>query len=162
MTSEELIVAAKKAGNNALVDLIIKISCSYYPIDETVNIINRLKNLGYKQHIGSNIGATVFIEFKRKFSDIFSLFDAEFVVHYVEGKPVIKKPHPQYFTTYLEKHNLKPEQIIFTDDNYQNIKTARSLGMTAMHFKSPAQLRTELQKLGFKLPKQEHATQINL
>ncbi len=156
MTSEELIAAAKKANNQGLIDFAIKVSCSYRPIHKTVEIINKLTNLGYTHHIGSNIGATVYESFEQLYPTIFSLFNAKHIIHYIEGQPVIKKPQPTYFTTYLEKHHLKPEQVVFIDDKYANVKAARSLGITAIHFKNPTQLRTTLQKLGFALAEQKN------
>lgn len=153
-TSEELIVAAKKAGNQGLIDLTINIGCSYQPIAKTVEIINELKQLGYRHHIGSNIGNTVFQAFKKKFPEIFSTFSQAHIVHYVKSEPVIKKPSAQYFTTYLETNNIQPSQVIFIDDRYPNIKAARSLGITSIHFKNSDQLRNDLQKLGFGLERQ--------
>jgi len=156
MTSEELIAAAKKANNQALVNLAIKVGCSYRPIHKTVSIINELTNLGYTHHIGSNIGATVYEAFKQLYPAIFGLFNAKHIIHYIEGQPVIKKPQPTYFTTYLEKHHLKPEQVVFIDDKYTNVKAAHSMGITTIHFKNPTQLRTTLQKLGFALAEQKN------
>ncbi len=156
MTSKELVAAAKKANNQGLIDLAIKIGCAYHPINKTVAIINELTNLGYTHHIGSNIGSTVYKAFKQLHPAIFSLFDAEHIVHYIEDQPIIKKPQQTYFATYLEKHNFKPEQVVFIDNKYANVKAARSLGITAIHFKNPTQLRTALQKLGFALAEQKN------
>lgn len=151
VTSEELIATAHNANNNALVELALQVSAAYYPTKEVISIIKELNNLGYKQDIGSNIGATVFKKFKEKYSTIFSYFTHNYVVHYYPGKTVIKKPNKKYFINYLHDYAINPKHVIFIDDKIANIQAARSVGMHAIHFKTPIQLRSALQDLGISL-----------
>jgi FMN phosphatase YigB (HAD superfamily) len=146
MVSEELIKAAQTTNNDALVELTMLVCASYYPIKKTVALINELDRLGYTHHLGSNIGQTVYDDCKEKFPTIFNLFKEIVIPFEVESK-IIKKPNPHFFRAHLEKHNLQPEQIIFIDDKFANVQTARSLGMHAIHFKNPHQLRKELNAL---------------
>lgn len=150
-TSEEIIAAARQAGNQGLIDLTINIGSAYYPIKGTLAIIDELKQRGYTHHIGSNIGTTVFKALKEKFPAIFDRFEVAHIVHYVEGKPVIKKPNPDFYSSFLEMRGLKPENVIFIDDRYPNIRTARSLGINTIHFKNPDQLKESLHHLGISL-----------
>ena len=75
LVSEELIKAAQQANNDALIELTIKACSSYAPIKKTVDIMHELSRLGYKHHLGSNIGQTVFDDCMEKFSTIFNLFE---------------------------------------------------------------------------------------
>lgn len=151
VTSEELIIAAQKANNNALIELAIETSLAYYPIKDTVKIIKKLHKLGYQQDIGSNIGAIVYEIFKDDYPAIFKYFNHVHIVRYYPGKAIIKKPNEEYFTTYLNQYNIKPEQVIFIDDKLPNVQAAQAVGMRAIHFKSPQQLRIALHNFGVPL-----------
>jgi 2-haloacid dehalogenase len=37
---------------------------------------------------------------------------------------------------------------LFIDDNIKNIQAGNTIGLTTIHFKSPAQLRADLNQLG--------------
>lgn len=149
MVSEELIKAAQQAGNDALIELTIQACSSYAPIHKTVAIMKELSQLGYTHHLGSNIGQTVFDDCMEKFASIFSMFK-EVTIPFetsLSGK-IIKKPHPEFFNTHIEKHHLKAEQFIFIDDKIANVHAARSVGMHAIHFKNARDLRKQLVKNG--------------
>jgi len=164
VTSEELIVTARKANNYALVELAIQIGSAYYPIKSTIKIIEELNKLGYQQNIGSNIGTTVYEIFKKEYPAIFKYFHHAHTVRYYQGKRIIKKPNKEYFIAYLTNYNIKAEQVIFIDDKLANVQAAQSVGMRAIHFKNPYQLRTTLQNLGIslRLPKtEEYVEQTN-
>jgi len=146
MVSEELIQAAQTTRNNALIELITHICSAYTPIQETVLLIEELSALGYRHHLGSNIGQTVYDNCKIKFPTIFNIFEGHSIPFNSSKKMIVKKTHPDFFTTHLQKYNLKPEQIIFIDDKLINIQAARSVGLHAIQFKKAAQLRGELVK----------------
>ena len=146
MVSEELIKAAAATKNDALIELTMRVCASYYPIKKTVAIMDELGRLGYTHHLGSNIGQTVYDDCKEKFPTIFNLFK-EIIIPFEAESKIIKKPNPLFFRAHLEKHNLQPEQIIFIDDKIANIKAAQTLGIHAIHFKNPHQLRKELSTL---------------
>jgi FMN phosphatase YigB (HAD superfamily) len=148
LVSEELVHAAKTTNNQALVELVTQICSAYSPITGTVNTITTLSNLGYKHHLGSNIGVTVYNYCKHKFADIFDFFEGVSIPFDTSEKKIVKKPHPVFFTTHLQKYNLEPNQCIFIDDRYDNVKAAINLGMHAIHFKNPEQLIKDLEKMG--------------
>jgi FMN phosphatase YigB (HAD superfamily) len=143
MVSEELIKAAHNANNNALVELIMNVCTSYKPIKKTVAIMQKLSQQGYTHHLGSNIGKTVFDDCTQQFPAIFNLFKAV-TIPFESSTKMIKKPHPDFFNVHIQKHNLKPEQIIFIDDKLVNVQAAQSIGIHAIHFKNARQLRKEL------------------
>jgi FMN phosphatase YigB (HAD superfamily) len=145
MVSEELVKAAQNAHNDALIELIMNVCTSYSPIKKTVAIMQELSQQGYTHHLGSNIGKTVFDDCTQKFPTIFNLFK-EATIPFESSAKMIKKPHPDFFYAHIQKHNLKPEQIIFIDDKLVNVQAAQTIGIHAIHFKNARQLRKELIK----------------
>lgn len=59
----------------------------------------------------------------------------------------MKKPHPLLYKLILEKANAKAEETIFVDDKPECLVPAAELGMTAILFESPEQLRKTLKEL---------------
>jgi FMN phosphatase YigB (HAD superfamily) len=145
LVSEELIKAAAQAHNDALIELTIKACSAYAPIKKTVIIMDELSQRGYKHHLGSNIGQTVFDDCLEKFSRIFNLFE-EVTIPFVSSQTnsIIKKPNPEFFYAHLKKHNLQAHQVIFIDDKLANIHAAQSVGMHGIHFKNAQDLRKQL------------------
>jgi len=143
MISEELLFAAQETNNTALIDLIVTMCSTYVPIKNTLFLIKELSHLGYKHHLGSNIGETVFLHSTKKVASIFSLFEV-FSIPFISQSKIIKKPNPDFFIAHAEKSGINLENIIFIDDKLVNIVAARSIGMHAIHFKNPAQLRKQL------------------
>lgn len=68
----------------------------------------------------------------------------------VSGLEKLVKPDPRIFTLFCERYSLAPETCVMIDDNKTNVIAAQSIGMKAVHFTSPEQLRTDL--IGFGLP----------
>lgn len=144
MVSEELIKAAHATNNDALVELTMTVCASYHPIKKTIAIMHELSTIGYTHHLGSNIGKTVFDDCTQKFPAIFGLFEGVTIPFESRTAQMIKKPHPDFFNAHITKYNLQPEQIIFIDDKLANVHVAQSLGIHAIHFKNPRQLRQQL------------------
>jgi FMN phosphatase YigB (HAD superfamily) len=144
MVSEELINAARDANNDALIELTLKACSSYAPIKKTVALMKELSELGFIHHLGSNIGKSSFEDCAEKFPTIFNRFAGFTIPFESEQERIIKKPHPDFFYAHIDKHNLKPEQIIFIDDKLTNVTAAQSVGMHAIHFKNAKQLRKQL------------------
>jgi putative hydrolase of the HAD superfamily len=61
----------------------------------------------------------------------------------------LAKPEAAIYERCLALLGAKPEETIFVDDREPNIRAARALGIHAIQFRSAAQLREDLQKLGF-------------
>ena len=61
-------------------------------------------------------------------------------IHYELG---VRKPDPRYFEAIVETLPFAPQDMLFIDDNEPNVKSARTLGLSAAHFvhdRSPAAL----------------------
>ncbi len=115
------------------------------PIEGTIEIIQKLKNRGFKIYLLSNIGDQVLKNMMTKFPDIFSNFHDLFFCS--PEYDYIRKPNPRFYQFFFEKFNLKAEQVIFVDDLVKNISAADRLGMYGILFHCPEQLDHELQAL---------------
>jgi len=146
MVSEELIEAARTTGNDEFIDLITTVCSSYTPIKGTIEIINKLSKLGYKHHLGSNIGKTVFNNCLIKYPSVFETFEAYAIPFNKNESEIIKKPHPDFFLSHVQKQNLEPSSFIFIDDKIDNIIAAQKIGMHTILFKNAQQLHDQLIK----------------
>ncbi len=65
----------------------------------------------------------------------------------VSGVEKCIKPDPKIYQILFERYKLQPEESIFIDDNLDNVMAAHKLGMAAIHFQNPTQLKAELEQL---------------
>ncbi|MDW3650265.1 MAG: HAD family phosphatase [Bacteroidia bacterium] len=65
----------------------------------------------------------------------------------VSGKEKLIKPDPAIYKLLFERFNIDPEKAIFIDDSLKNVEGAKAVGMHAIHFRSPMQMREELAEL---------------
>ncbi|HOO73779.1 MAG TPA: HAD family phosphatase [Tepiditoga sp.] len=70
----------------------------------------------------------------------YNLFDKV----YTSFSENIQKPDGKFYLSVLEKENIHPGELIFTDDSEENINSALKLGIKAIHFKNPELLRKDL------------------
>jgi 2-haloacid dehalogenase len=69
----------------------------------------------------------------------------------VSGTEKTRKPFPDIYQILFDRYHVDPARAVFIDDNYKNIVGARAVGLQAIHFHSPAELRRELAALGVAL-----------
>jgi len=112
------------------------------PIEDTVKILRELKHDGYTIYGLTNWSAETF-------PIALGLYDflGELDGIVVSGVEKMVKPDNAIFNLLLQRYNLTPGQCIFIDDNIYNIEAAHNMGIEAIHFTSPAQLRERLQEL---------------
>lgn len=58
------------------------------------------------------------------------------------------KPLPDIYRAAIDISGLPSQTVLFIDDKQENCEVARTFGMQAIHFESPAQLRALLTQLG--------------
>lgn len=56
----------------------------------------------------------------------------------------MEKPHPEAYVALLEAIQLAPDEIVFIDDKAENVEAAQKMGIDAIVFESPTQIRKEL------------------
>jgi len=114
------------------------------PIHGTVEILKQLKEEGkYKLYALTNWSAELFPIALERY-DFLHWFDGRVV----SGEEKMRKPFPEFYQLILNRFQLTPEKTLFIDDNLRNAKAAEDMGLKTMIFRSPAQLRKDLVKLG--------------
>lgn len=114
------------------------------PIHDTVQIFKTLKDSGkYKLYALTNWSQETFPIALNMF-DFFHWFDGRIV----SGDEKTRKPFPKIYQTIVDRYSIDPTRAIYTDDNAYNLTPAAAMGMTTIHFQSPAQFRKELETLG--------------
>ena len=92
---------------------------------DTIETIKKLKNLGYKVYLLSNLKEIDYEKFIKHF-DV-SIFDEMFLSFKLD----MIKPNDDIYKYVINKLNTKPENIYFFDDNKDNIDGAIRNGINA-------------------------------
>lgn len=61
------------------------------------------------------------------------------------------KPDPAIFHETVRRVGVRPEEALFVDDKEANVNAAREMGLVAVRFQSPKQLRGQLEQMGFEV-----------
>lgn len=93
--------------------------------NDTIETIKKLKNLGYKVYLLSNLKEIDYEKFIKHF-DV-SIFDEMFL----SFKLGMLKPNNDIYQYVINKLNTKPENIYFFDDNKENVDGAIRNGINA-------------------------------
>ena len=93
--------------------------------NDTIEIIKKLKNLGYKVYLLSNLKEIDYEKFIKHF-DV-SIFDEMFLSFKLD----MLKPNDDIYQYVINKLNTKPENIYFFDDNKENVEGAIRNGINA-------------------------------
>jgi epoxide hydrolase-like predicted phosphatase len=65
----------------------------------------------------------------------------------ISAEEGIAKPDARIFTIALQRLNVLPTEAVFIDDFAHNVTAARSVGMAAIQFLNPAQMKADLAQL---------------
>ena len=114
-------------------------------IHDTVMILEELRAAGVPLYAITNFAADTFALAQERFGFLNRFRDV--VVSGAEG---VLKPQPEIYGILFERQGLAPETLVFIDDAEKNVAGARAVGMSAIHFRSPDQLRGDLVGLGFR------------
>ena len=127
ITEEEAkrVIKNRVIDNSEIIDLAFE---NWYdmlrPIEETIELINKLKKNGYKIYYLSNFHSKAFEEVTNK-NKVFE----EFYGGIVSFKEKLLKPEKEIFLTFYHHFKLKPEECYFIDDSSANIIAANETGM---------------------------------
>ena len=151
----------REAGNAAMLQKAKEAGCAFevqsvlddwYRIlrtrRRTVDIMKRLKKMGFSLYYLSNIPWDVYEEMQQR--DFWPLFDGG-VASCEAGA---NKPDPRVFQLLLDRYQLAPVETIFVDDNKLNTTAAYDLGITGIHYKGVASFLRALNSCG--IPIKEH------
>ena len=92
---------------------------------DTIEIIKKLKNLGYKVYLLSNLKEIDYEKFIKHFDVL--IFDEMFLSFKLD----MLKPNDDIYQYVINKLNTKPENIYFFDDNKENVDGAIRNGINA-------------------------------
>jgi len=109
-------------------------------IEGTVELLRALKKKGYLVYGLSNWSAETFPIIRREYKFLNLLDDIV-----ISGEIKLIKPEPEIFEFFLQKIGRPANECLFIDDSEQNIITAKKFGFDTVRFKSPEQLKKELQ-----------------
>jgi len=111
---------------------------------EMIDLIKTLKqSKKYKIFALSNINSSHWDYLSKRDSGFYQLFDKcilSFRVH-------MTKPDPRIFQLIIKEASCKPENILYIDDGLNNIRSARELGIHAIHYTGVNNLKEEFKKL---------------
>lgn len=93
--------------------------------NDTIETIKKLKNLGYKVYLLSNLKEIDYEKFIKHF-DV-SIFDEMFLSFKLD----MLKPNDDIYQYVIKKLNANPENIYFFDDNKENVEGAIRNGINA-------------------------------
>jgi 2-haloacid dehalogenase len=114
-------------------------------IQGTVEVLQSLIDQKVPVHAITNFSAEKFSGERERFA-----FLNQFGVTVVSGEERVIKPDPAIYHLLLERAGLPAERTVFIDDSAKNVDGARAVGMHAIHFTTPSDLREALR--GFALP----------
>jgi 2-haloacid dehalogenase len=113
------------------------------PIEGTVDVLRELREAGVPVYALTNWSAETFPIARQRFE-----FLGWFEGVVVSGEIRLVKPDPQIFHHLLERFGLDATTTLFIDDHEPNIRAAQELGMQAIRFHDPGQLRADLAEMG--------------
>ncbi|KAA9356444.1 HAD family hydrolase [Larkinella humicola] len=108
-------------------------------IPGTVELLKTIRDSGnYKLYALTNWSSETFPIALERF-EFLSWFDG--IV--VSGDEKDRKPFPSFYRTLLSRYSIEPNEALFIDDNLRNVKAAEDLGIHAIHFVNPEQLKEQ-------------------
>lgn len=109
----------------------------------TVEILGELQAAGVPCYALTNMEAETYPLRRERFP-----FMRTFAGTVVSSHEGVIKPDPEIFRRLLGRYELIASSTVLVDDAPRNVAAARDLGMDAVRFTSPAQLRAELEARG--------------
>jgi 2-haloacid dehalogenase len=109
----------------------------------TVELLAELRTGGRPLYALSNWSAETYLVARGRFPFL-EWFDGLVI----SGEERIAKPDREIFELLLDRFRLEPAATVFVDDAAANVAAAAGLGMDAVLFRDPAQLRDELAARG--------------
>lgn len=114
------------------------------PIEESVTLLESLKSSGkYRLYALTNWSAETFPWAYNNFS-----FLSWFEGIVVSGHEKTRKPFPEFYKILFDRYDVNPSHALFIDDNFRNVDGAKAVGLNAIHFQSPTQVKEELTNRG--------------
>lgn len=119
----------------------IDYKCILFEIINTAEYLKELKEEGYNIYVLSDLNIDSY-----KYNKQFKFFDM------VQGgvysfEVGTTKPNGNNYKTLLEKYKLVPDETIFIDDRFENIKAANKFGIHGIHFTTLDEVKQQVDSL---------------
>ena len=101
----------------------------------------------YELALLSNTNELHFDYLYKDYSDFFKNFKKLHLSYLMN----LRKPDIEIYNEVLKYHNIKPENMFFTDDNQENIDAAKKAGIRAYTFKNVIKLKQDLADFGIEI-----------
>jgi len=108
-------------------------------IEESVQILQQLKQADYPLYALSNFPAEKFAAFRKEYS-----FMEVFEDCIISGQEEVIKPDPRIYEILLKRSGKKPHEMLFIDDRLENVEAAVAMGLHGLHFTDATQLARDL------------------
>lgn len=132
----------KSLNINHSKDILHEIVISHFqPISESLKILESLKGKIIIGLISNQTSWLSDLEKKYKFKRFFDIL-------VISNEVVLQKPNKEIFNLFIKKADVKPNKIIFIDDNLNYKEAVESVGINFIHFKTPEILNKEIKKYG--------------
>ena len=106
--------------------------------EDILPLIERLKG-NHKLVLGSNT-EEIHHTYCKQNVDALAHFEESFLSFQIG----LLKPDPQFFLHILNKLSAAPSECVFIDDTPENVESARSIGITSLHFTNNDNLQNSL------------------
>ncbi len=127
-----------------------KIYVDIYTLNEPLfNVLKDLKGK-VKFTIISNAEEKTIEFLKKKFPELFSLFDGKFAFSFLKEVAAVK-PDKKIYEYALKISGAKPEESVFFDDRIEYVKAARKLGIYAFLYTTVEEFIKDLKSLGIEI-----------
>lgn len=111
------------------------------PIVPNVLLVKDLKeHTNHNLYLLSNFDAHAIGTLADNYPEFFSLFDGVIV----SGQVGHLKPYPEMYRYLLQTYDLRAEDSLFIDDQYENVQGAEHVGIPCLLYKNPDQLRKQI------------------
>lgn len=130
-----------------------EIMLSFYVLkNEVVKLLKRLKKR-YKIALLSNVSREWMEYTKQKYpmNELFDIILTSYKLRLAKPHSSKYKNDAEIYRVSLEKINIEPNECIFIDNNEQNLRPAKKLGIKTILFKNAKQLESALKKLRINL-----------
>ena len=118
----------------------------FTPMDDVIELVKSLSKK-YELALLSNTNELHFDYLYRDYSGFFKNFKKLHLSYLMN----LRKPDIEIYNEVLKYHNIKPENMFFTDDNQENIDAAKKTGIRAYTFKNVMKLKQDLIDFGIEV-----------
>ena len=120
-----------------------RMAVAWTPIDETVDLLYRLRAKGHALFCLSNMHPPSI----RYMDDTFTFWDV-FTGRVISCHVGFCKPEPEIYAHLLERFGLAAPETVFIDDMPVNLTAAATFGIGTIRFETPSQCVADLRRLG--------------